>query len=213
MHKSTAVSNQGRQVITLMVLVATLFVGVPTSAFASTSPFSTTGWSATHSTTRRLAWKSWHNSWIDYLRGLNAIDASYRASVKTARLAYGAAIATSSNRADRLAAKAQLVRALDAALLKRVAAITAVNFPPAPPAGFGATRYVNEIRRVNIDFRSALVVAETAFAQAVHKATSDAQRSRARAALRMAINKATLTRAQDLAALGPPPANPTMSIG
>jgi hypothetical protein len=200
--------NRSARAITVIALVATMGASVPTVALAASIHSSVSAKTSPTSTTDRLAWRTWHASWMTYIQGIKSINANFRASVESMRSAFNTTIAGATTKSDRTAARVNLNKALSAALDTRVAAITAAGNPPAPPVSYNRTGYVTGIQNANVTFRSAITAAQSVYAQAILSATTVTQRSAAHAALRLAINNATTTRADALTALGTPPLNP-----
>ncbi len=180
-------------------IVAALGIGLPTAAFAGTT-------TSTHMTTvNSTAWTTFRASWIAYVHGLQAINATYRASVRSARVSFDAAMDVATTKAERVAARAALNVALAAALNTRVAAITAAGDPPAPPAGFNGTAWVEGFQAANIARRAAVAAAESAYATALLSATTSAQRRADRLTFLAAVDAADAARINALIALGAPP--------
>jgi len=187
-------------------IVAAMGIGIPTAAFAGT-PTTTTHMDTVTTTTNvtSTAWTTFRASWIAYVRGLQAINATYRASVRSARVSFDAIMDVATTRAERQAARAALDASLAAALNTRVAAITAAGDPPSPPAGFNGTAWVQGFQAANIARRAAVAAAESAYATALLSATTSAQRRADRLTFLAAVDAADAARINALIALGAPP--------
>jgi hypothetical protein len=195
--------------ITAAALVATLGVGVPAAAFAS-STNSTTHSSTTSKATAVdvLAWKNWHATWMTYIYKMRSINLNYRTATESARAAFTTSMKSAKSMVDRTTARSNLNLGLFAAVNSRISAINAVGSPPAPPAGYNGTAYVTGIEKANTAFRSAIAASQTAYAEALLSATTPDQRSTARQARLLAVRTAVVARATALLALGSPPAMP-----
>jgi hypothetical protein len=154
------------------------------------------------------AWKAFHAQWKAYVDGLKSINATYRAARATARATYFEALSVATTPAERQAARAAYLVAIEAAINARVAAITAAGDPPPPPAGYNGTAYVLGIQAANVAFRASVTSAQSTLAAALAAATTTWQREQARLAYQTAIGNAIVVRANALEALGPPPTNP-----
>ena len=130
-----------------------------TTTTTTTTTTSTT--LAPTATAAASAWKTWHASWVAYVEGLRSINLQYRSSVQSARAAYDAALAASSDKAERQAARSTFLAALSADLDARVAAISAAGDPPSPPAGYNGTAYVEGIQAAHVAFRAAVTSAQS----------------------------------------------------
>ncbi|HUV58322.1 MAG TPA: hypothetical protein VMV96_05935 [Acidimicrobiales bacterium] len=195
--------------ITAVALAATLGLGVPAAAFATSAKQTP----STSTTTRTsavdiLAWRTWHTSWMTYIYKVRSINLNFKLSVERERSAFTMAMASATTVSDRMAARNNRNAALSLAINDRVAALTAVGNPPAPPAGFNGSAYVSSIQAANIAFRAAVASAQSTFAQALLSATTRPQKVAARVALRVALGDAITARSVALTALGPPPLNP-----
>ncbi|MFI5035319.1 MAG: hypothetical protein ACHQFZ_03840 [Acidimicrobiales bacterium] len=183
-------------------LVAALGIGVPAAAFGDST--TTTNLSAKETN----AWTTWKAAWVTYIKGLEAINATYRASVKAAHSTYVTARRAAKTKAERQAALTAFDVSLAAALNVRVAAITAAGNPPAPPASYNGTAYVLGLQAADIAHRAAVTAAESAYASALASATTPDQRRIARLTLIAAVDTADAARANALIALGSPPKHP-----
>ena len=199
-----------RSVAALATVVA-LGVGIPTAAFGDTT--TTTVATTTLTIKAPTPWTTFRAAWTTYVNGLKTINASYRATVKTARTTFAAAIKAAKTKAERQAARAALTASLIGALNVRVAAITAAGDPPSPPTGYNATAYVQGLQAANIARRAAVDTAQAALATALASATTPFQRHAARLAYTAAVDTANATRANALIALGAPPKHPGKPIG
>jgi hypothetical protein len=191
-----------------VALVAAMGISLPAVAFADSSTTTTNTSVTVNATAATSAWHSFHLSWKAYVDGLKSINASYRSSVDSARSAYLLAKSTATTPAERQAALAAFDAAQAAALNVRVAAITAAGDPPAPPAGYNGTAWVQGVQAANVAFRATAVSAQSAFASAIASATTAWQRHSARLTLELALGNALVVRSTALEALGPPPTNP-----
>jgi hypothetical protein len=190
-----------------VALVAAMGISLPAVAFADSSTTTTTT-SVSANVAATSAWHSFHLAWKAYVDGLKSINASYRSSIDSARSAYLLAKSTATTPAERQAALATFDAALAAALNVRVTAITAAGDPPAPPAGYNGTAWVQGVQAANVAFRASAVAAQSAFATAIASATTSWQRHSARLTLELALGNALVLRSTALEALGPPPTNP-----
>jgi len=188
--------------IAALSIVAALGIGLPTAAFGDSTTTTTVAAKAA------TAWTTWRASWIIYIHGLQAINSTYRSSVRSARVTYWEALAAATTKAERQAARAALETSLEAALNTRVTAITAAGNPPAPPAGYNGTTYVLGLQAANIARRAAVAAAESAYATALVSATSSAQRRADRLTFVAAVDTADAARINALIALGTPPKHP-----
>lgn len=198
--------------IATLALVAAMGVSIPAVASADSTTTTTTTQTATTTVTAttaaHAAWKAFRLSWRAYVDGLRSINLNYRSSVQTARAAYFAAIAVATTPTERQAARATLDTALAADINVRVAAITAAGDPPAPPAGYNGTAYVQGIQAANVAFRATATAAQATFAASIASATTPWQRKAARLTLELALGNALVVRSAALTALGAPPAHP-----
>jgi hypothetical protein len=198
--------------IATLALVAAMGVSIPAVAGAdsttTTTTAPTTTVTVTTTTAAHAAWKAFHASWKAYVDGLRSINLTYRSSVQSARAAYFAAIAAATTPAERQAARVTLDAAIAADINVRVAAITAAGDPPAPPAGYNGTAYVEGIQAANVAFRATATAARAAFATSLASATTPWERKSARLTLELALGNALVVRSSALTALGPPPTNP-----
>jgi len=194
--------------ITALSLVTALGIAAPIAANAdSTTASSTTPTTVAPTAKAPTAWTTWHATWMTYISGLKSINATYHASVQSARAAYDAAKTAATTKQDRLSALSALNTALAAAINIRVAAITSWGDPPAPPAGYNGTAYVTGIQAANVAFRAAVALAQSNYATAIATATP-AQSRLARIALQGAIGAALVARSAALTLLGTPPSHP-----
>jgi len=199
------------QLAVTLSIIGALGIGLPTAAFGASTSTSThmdTVTTTTVATKAPTAWQTWRASWMAYIRGLQAINATYRASVRTARVNFDAAIDVATTKAERVAAHAALDVALAAALNTRVTAITAAGDPPSPPAGYNGTAWVQGLQAANIARRAAVAAAESAYATALLSATTSAQRRADRLTFLAAVDTADAARINALIALGAPPRHP-----
>jgi len=190
-----------------VALVAAMGISLPAVAFADSSTSTTTSVS-TNAAIPTTVWHSFHLAWKAYVDGLKSINASYRSSVDSARSTYLSAKAVATTPAERQAALAAFDAALAAALNVRVAAITAAGDPPAPPAGYNGTAWVQGVQAANVAFRATATAAQGAFATAIASATTAWDRHSARLTLELALGNALVVRSTALEALGPPPTDP-----
>jgi hypothetical protein len=190
------------QSMAALSIVAALSVGIPTAAFGDSTPTATITAKAT------TAWTTWRASWIVYIHGLQAINATYRASVKSDRATFEAAWDAATTKAERQAARAAFEASLEATLNARVSAITAAGDPPSPPAGYNGTTYILGLQAANIARRAAVAAAESAYATALVSATTSAQRRADRLTFVAAVDTADAARINALIALGAPPKHP-----
>lgn len=194
---------------TAVALAVTLGLGVPAAAFAASPKSTPSASTVTHpSAVDVLAWRTWHASWMTYIYKVRSINLNFKASVERERSAFTTAMASATTMSDRMAARTSRNAALSLAINDRVAALTAVGNPPAPPAGYNGSTYVSSIQATNIAFRAAVASAQTAYAQALLNATTRQQQTAAHSALRVALGDAITARSAALLALGPPPLNP-----
>ena len=192
-------------------MIAALGISTPAVAFADT----TTSTSPTTTTTvhhqNNNPWQQWRKAHEAYVDQLIVINKTFRATVRTARTAYWAAIQASkgsSNRhASRVAARAALTLSIANAMGARGLALTTLGAPPAPPAGTVRSAYIVALEGINHTYRTAVAAADTAFAAAFALTTTPAERASVRAQLELAIANAAVARAVALVILGPPPLN------
>ncbi|HQT99780.1 MAG TPA: hypothetical protein PLG60_04680 [Acidimicrobiales bacterium] len=181
-------------------LVASLGTVAPSVAFASGS----SGRAAATTT----AWTTFRANWATYVQGIKNINATCRTSVQSAHSTFSAAMSAATTATERQAARTALQAAIEAALSTRVAAITAAGNPPTPPAGFNGTAWVASFQAANVAFRASIATAQRTFVAAMTSATTQSERVAARAALKLAIGNAAVTRSTALAALGAHPTKP-----
>jgi hypothetical protein len=162
----------------------------------------------TNASAATSAWHSFHLAWKAYGDQLRSINLTYRASVESARSAFLLAKSTATTQAEIQADRATFEAAVAADINTKVAAITALGDPPAPPAGYNGTAWVTGFQAANVAFRASATAAESAYATAIASATTAWQRQSARLALEAAIGNAVVIRANALEALGPPPTDP-----
>lgn len=193
--------------VTAVALTFTLVVSAPAVAFASSPPASGTTAKAP------TPWTTWHASWVTFINEIKTINQSYQASLHSARSAYAASMSVAVTAAERQAARTTLTNAVIAAIDLRVSLITAAGVPPAPPAGYNGTAFIDGFQAAHIAFRAALASAQSAFAGAIQNATTPAQRATARANLKSAISAAVIARSNALSALGSKPSKPGQPTG
>ena len=181
-------------------LVASLGTVAPSVAFASGSSSGTTATST--------AWTTFRADWSTYVQGLKAINATCHTAVQSAHATFSAAMSAATTASARQAARTALQAAIEAALSARVSAITAAGNPPTPPAGYNGTAWVTSFQAANIAFRASVAAAQKTFVAAMTSATTQSERVAARAALKLAVGNAIVTRSTALAALGAHPTKP-----
>ncbi|HEY7932083.1 MAG TPA: hypothetical protein VIC81_07505 [Acidimicrobiales bacterium] len=181
-------------------LVVSLGIVAPSVAFAS-------GTTTTSSSTTS-AWASFRTSWSAYGQHLKAINATFRTSIQSAHATFSAAMSAATDATAREAARTALRASIEAAMNTRVAAITALGNPPAPPAGYNGTAWVASFQAANVAFRASVTSAETAYVQAMQSATTPTQRKAARLALKTAVDAAVVAHSNALLALGTHPKKP-----
>jgi hypothetical protein len=187
--------------IAVVAMVATVGVGIPAEAFASSST-SSSGTTLAVST----PWTTWRATWVTYIKGLESINATYRHSMRDARWTYRHALkgATST---ERQAAFAAYEVSITAALNARVTAITAAGDPPSPPAGYNGTAYVTGFQAANEAFRASVASAQATLSLALVGATAQQART-ARLTYEQALGAAIVVHSTALLALGNPPTDP-----
>ena len=189
--------------LAVAALVAAMGVSVPAVAFAA-SPTASSSTTAAAST----PWTTWRATWVTYVQGLKAINATFHSSMSTARATLQSALAASTTKAERQAAIAAFEVSAEAALNVRVAAITAAGDPPAPPAGYNGTAYVDGIQAANVAFRATVTTAQATLATSLAAATTGQEAKTAHLTYEQTLGTAISTRAAALLALGTPPSNP-----
>lgn len=193
----------------MVALVVAAGIALPAMAGAdSTTTTTTTTTTISAASQATSAWKAFHDEWRAYVDGLRSINATYRSSVDAARSVYESSLATATDKTERQAARTTFLNALSVALNVRVTAITAAGDPPAPPAGYNGTAYVEGIQSANVAFRASVAAAQSAYATALAAATSPQQQRAARLTYQAAIGNALVVRSDALLALGPPPSHP-----
>ncbi len=198
--------NRSAAVVALVVAAG---LAVPAMAGAdSTTTTTTTTSTIAASSEATSVWKSFHAEWKAYVDGLRSINATFRSSRDAALSVYESSLATATDQAERQAARTTYLAALSVALNARVTAITAAGDPPAPPAGYNGTAYVEGIQAANVAFRASVTAAQSAFATALAAATTPQEQREARLTYEAAIGNALVVRSNALLALGPPPAHP-----
>ncbi|MGH3732779.1 MAG: hypothetical protein ACRDVC_05295 [Acidimicrobiales bacterium] len=199
----------GIKSIAAVALVAAMGVSAPAVAFADSTITAPPTFTARASATANVSvWATFHKEWKAYVDGLRAIRLTYRAAVANSRAVFWAAQAQATTPAAHQAAQAALNASLAADLNARVAAITAAGDPPAPPADYNGTAYVQGIQAANVAFRASIVVAQDVLSQSLSTATTSWERHSDRLTYEFAVGTAIVTRATALEALGAPPANP-----
>lgn len=193
--------------IAAVAIVASMGVAAPAVAFAdSTTTTGTPGASAT-ATASASAWTAFQKEWKAYVDGLRSIRLTYRASVETSRAVFLTAMSTATTPAERQAARAALDASLAGDLNARIVAITTAGSPPAPPAGYNGTAWVEGFQAANVAFRAAIVTAQAALSKSLASATTAWDRRAARLTYRLAAGNAMVVRSSAIEALGPPPAH------
>ena len=196
--------------VVAVAMIAAMGISTPAIAFgASSSPASTSTHIALTAHTDG-PWKQYRKAEMAYLEQLKVINATFQATVATARKEYWAAIKASkgsSNRAAaREAARAALTLSIANAMGARSTALVNLGAPPAPPAGGADSAWITSLHGINETYRLAVAAADAAFAAAFPSATTAPERAVVRATLALAVANAEVARAAALVALGPPPA-------
>ena len=189
--------------LAVVALVTTMGLSVPAVAFAA----STTA-SSSNTAAASTPWTTWRATWVTYVQGIKAINATFHTSIGAARSTLQAALAASTTKADRQAAIAAFEVSAEAALNVRVAAITAAGDPPAPPAGYNGTAYVDGIQAANEAFRATVATAQSTLSASLAAATTGQAAKTAHLTYEQTVGTAVSTRAAALLALGTPPSNP-----
>ena len=189
--------------LAVVALVTTMGLSVPAVAFAA----STTA-SSSNTAAASTPWTTWRATWVTYVQGIKAINTTFHTSMGTARSTLQAALAAATTKAERQAAISAFEVSAEAALNVRVAAITAAGDPPAPPAGYNGTAYVDGIQAANEAFRATVATAQSTLSTSLAAATTPQEAKTAHLTYQQTVCTAVSTRAAALLALGTPPSNP-----
>ena len=189
------------QSLAALSVVAALAIGIPTAAFGD--PTTTT----TVATKAPTAWTTWRASWIVYIHGLRAINATTAPRCAATAPRSGR---PGPPRRPRLSARPPAPRWRPP--WKRHSTPASRRHrgrqPAPPPNGFNGTTYILGFQAANIARRAAVAAAESAYATALVSATTSAQRRADRLTFIAAVDTADAARINALIALGTPPKHP-----